>query len=66
MGTLRVFVNSKLEFAKSGSQGDKWFKADLKIQETATTVSTVFESERASLGLCSTTVEPLLTPVAPY
>ena len=42
MGTLKVFVNGKAVFTKSGTQGNKWNKADLKVQERATAVSTLF------------------------
>ena len=42
VGTLKVSVNGKTVFTKSGTQGSRWNKADLKVQERATTVSTVF------------------------
>ena len=39
IGQLIVHVNGKPQFRKSGSQGSKWEKADLKVQERANVVS---------------------------
>ena len=39
VGRLIVHVNGKQRFVKSGQQGNKWLKADLKVQERATRVS---------------------------
>ena len=41
IGQLIVSVNGKQRFRKSGSQGDTWKKADLKVQERANVVSTL-------------------------
>ena len=35
---LKVLVNGKQQFSKKGSQGNKWNKAELKVQEKATSV----------------------------
>ena len=40
VGALKVSVNGKQAFLKAGTQGDKWNKADFKVQEQATSVST--------------------------
>jgi len=44
VGALKVSVNGKQAFVKAGTQGDKWNKADFKVQEQATSV--VFEGIR--------------------
>ena len=35
---LKVLVNDKQQFSKKGSQGNKWNKAEFKVQEKATSV----------------------------
>ena len=35
---LKVLVNGKQQLSKKGSQGDKWNKAEFKVQEKATSV----------------------------
>ena len=40
VGTLKVHVNGIVIFEVSNEQGNDWKKADLKVQESATTVST--------------------------
>jgi len=36
---LKVLVNGKQQFSQKGSQGNKWNKADFKVQEKETSVS---------------------------
>ncbi|CAH3033235.1 unnamed protein product, partial [Porites lobata] len=43
---LKVLVNGKQQLSKKGSQGDKWNKAEFKVQEKATSV--VFEGVRGT------------------
>ena len=40
VGTLNVSVNGKSVFTKKGSQGKNWMKADVKVDERATSVRT--------------------------
>ena len=40
MGTLKVHVNGIVIFEVSNEQGNDWKKADLKVEDSATTVST--------------------------
>lgn len=40
MGTLKVQVNGIVIFEVSKEQGSNWKKADLKVEVSATTVST--------------------------
>ena len=35
---LKVLVNGKQQLSKKGSQGDKWNKAEFKVQEKTTSV----------------------------
>jgi len=39
IGQLIVYVNGKPQFRKSGSQGNRWRKAEFKVQERANVVS---------------------------
>ncbi|KAL9985540.1 hypothetical protein ACROYT_G007958 [Oculina patagonica] len=41
VGELKVYVNGKQKFMKSGKQANKWLKADIKVQERGSIV--VFE-----------------------
>ena len=40
IGELIIYVNGQERFRRTGSQGDMWKKADLKVQERANVVST--------------------------